>query len=165
MSGLVQRLFYEPLNRGHFAYRFLLIIVVASVLLREPVDNSLRQALLLLLKIYLISITARRCRDFKVGGRTKTWTHIGLRKESMMYSEEQSTKALHIFHQTGSVTDVVRRLGYPSRKQLYTWIRNERKTKEKRKNLILKTPPNTPEIPRRSLSCKCFVVALRMERV
>ena len=66
MSGLVQRLFYEPLNRGHFAYRFLLIIVVASVLLREPVDNSLRQALLLLLTIYLISITARRCRDFNV---------------------------------------------------------------------------------------------------
>lgn len=82
-----------------------------------------------------------------------------------MYSEEQRTKALHVFHQTGSVTDVVRRLGYPSRKQLYTWIRNEGKTKEKRKNLILKTPANTPEILRRSLSCKCFVVALRMERV
>ena len=64
-----------------------------------------------------------------------------------MYSEEQRIKALHVFHQTGSVTDVVRRLGYPSRKQLYTWIRNERKTKEKRKNLILKTPPNTPRNP------------------
>ena len=35
-----------------------------------------------------------------------------------MYSEEQRIKALHVFHQTGSVTDVVRRLGYPSRKQL-----------------------------------------------
>lgn len=55
------------------------------------------------------------------GMRTKTWTHIGLRKESMMYSEEQRIKALHVFHQTGSVTDVVRRLGYPSREQLYTW--------------------------------------------
>ena len=75
MSGLVQRLFYEPLNRGHFAYRFLLIIVVASVLLREPVDNSLRQALLLLLTIYLISITARRCRDFNVStGKIVTQT-------------------------------------------------------------------------------------------
>ena len=30
----------------------------------------------------------------------------------MRYSEEQRTKALHVFHQTGSVTDVVRRLGY-----------------------------------------------------
>ena len=44
--------------------------------------------------------------------RKETWTHIGLRKESMMYSEEQRIKALHVFHQTGSVTDVVRRLGY-----------------------------------------------------
>lgn len=62
-----------------------------------------------------------------------------------MYSEEQRTKALHVFHQTGSVTDVVRQLGYPSRKQLYTWIRNEGKTKEKRKKLNLK---NTTEHPR-----------------
>lgn len=62
-----------------------------------------------------------------------------------MYSEEQRTKALHVFHQTGSVTDVVRRLGYPSREQLYTWIRNEGKTKEKRKKLNLK---NTTEHPR-----------------
>ena len=82
-----------------------------------------------------------------------------------MYSEEQRTKALHVFHEIGSVTDTVRRFGYPSRKHLYTWIRNEGKTKEKRKNLILKTSPNTPEILRRSLSCKCFAVALRMERV
>ena len=42
-----------------------------------------------------------------------------------MYSEEQETMALHVFHQTGSVTDVVRRLGSPSRKQLYTWICNQ----------------------------------------
>lgn len=35
------------------------------------------------------------------------------------------------------------------------------KQKKSEKNLILKTPPNTPEILRWSLSCKCFVVALR----
>ena len=62
-----------------------------------------------------------------------------------MYSEERRTKALHVFHQIGSVTDTVRRLGYPSRKQLYIWIRNEGKTKEKRKKLNLK---NTTEHPR-----------------
>ncbi len=62
-----------------------------------------------------------------------------------MYSEEQRTKALHVFHQIGSVTDTVRRLGYPSREHLYTWIRNEEKTKEKRKALNLK---NTTEHPR-----------------
>ena len=63
----------------------------------------------------------------------------------MMYSEEQRTKALHVFHEIGSVTDTVRRFVYPSRKHLYTWIRNEGKTKEKRKKLKLK---NTTEHPR-----------------
>lgn len=62
-----------------------------------------------------------------------------------MSSEEQRTKALHVFHEIESVTDTVRRLGYPSRKHLYTWIRNEEKTKEKRKKLKLK---NTTEHPR-----------------
>ena len=62
-----------------------------------------------------------------------------------MYSEEQRTKALHVFHEIESVTDTVHRLGYPSRKHLYTWIRNEEKTKEKRKKLKLK---NTTEHPR-----------------
>ena len=59
-----------------------------------------------------------------------------------MYSEEQKAKALCIYHRIGSVTDTVRRLGYPSREHLYTWIRNEGTTKEKRKRLNLK---NTTE--------------------
>lgn len=43
----------------------------------------------------------RPCRT-AIGGADKIWTHIGLRKESMLYSEEQRTKALHVFH-NGSV--------------------------------------------------------------
>ena len=39
----------------------------------------------------------------------------------------------------------MRQFGYPSREHLYTWIRNEGKTKEKRKKLNLK---NTTEHPR-----------------
>ena len=62
-----------------------------------------------------------------------------------MYSKEQRAKALRIYHQIGAVTDTVRQLGYPSREHLYTWIRNEGKTKEKRKKLNLK---NTTEHPR-----------------
>ena len=64
-----------------------------------------------------------------------------------MYSEEQRTKALHVFHEIESVTDTVRRLGYPSRKHLYTWIRNEEKTKEKRKKLKLKNTTKHPRNP------------------
>ena len=62
-----------------------------------------------------------------------------------MYSKEQRAKSLRIYHQIGSVTDTVRQLGYPSREHLYRWIRNEGKTKEKRKKLNLK---NTTEHPR-----------------
>lgn len=62
-----------------------------------------------------------------------------------MYSKEQRAKALRIYHQIGAVTDTVRQLGYPSREHLYRWIRNEGKTKEKRKKLNLK---NTTEHPR-----------------
>lgn len=62
-----------------------------------------------------------------------------------MYSKEQRAKALRIYHQIGSVTDTVRQLGYPSREHLYRWIRNDGKTKEKRKKLNLK---NTTEHPR-----------------
>lgn len=62
-----------------------------------------------------------------------------------MYSEEQRIKALRMYHRIGSVTDTVRRLGYPSREQLHAWIRNDGKPKERRKKLNLK---NTTEHPR-----------------
>ena len=64
-----------------------------------------------------------------------------------MYSKEQRAKALRIYHQIGSVTDTVRQLGYPSRKHLYNWIRNEGKTKEKRKKLNLKNTTKHPRNP------------------
>ena len=53
-----------------------------------------------------------------------------------MYSKEQRAKALCIYHRIGSFTDMVRQLGYPSREHLYTWIRNEGKTKEKQNKLF-----------------------------
>ena len=62
-----------------------------------------------------------------------------------MYSEEQRVKALRMYHRIGSVTDTVRRLGYPSREQLHNWIRNEGKPRGKRKKHSSK---NTIEHPR-----------------
>ena len=44
--------------------------------------------------------------------RTKFWTTIGLRKEPFMYSKEQKDIALRIYHQTESVTETIRILGY-----------------------------------------------------
>ena len=64
-----------------------------------------------------------------------------------MYTKEQRAKALRIYHQIRSVTDTVRQLGYSSRKHLYTWIRNEIKTKEKRKKLNFKNTIEHPKNP------------------
>lgn len=54
-----------------------------------------------------------------------------------MYSKEQRTKALRVYHRIGSVTETVRRLGYPSREHLYAWIRKEASSKQERANLNL----------------------------
>lgn len=54
--------------------------------------------------------------------RTKTWIFIGLRKELFIYSQKQKEKALPLYHQTKSVTRTIRILGYPIRRNLYTWI-------------------------------------------
>ena len=67
-----------------------------------------------------------------------------------MYSKEQRSKALYIYHRIGSVTDTVCQLDYPSREHLYAWIRNEGKTNER--SLILKIPSNILEILQQSLS-------------
>lgn len=42
-----------------------------------------------------------------------------------MYSKEQKNIALRIYHQTESVTETIRILGYPTRRNLYTWIAEE----------------------------------------
>ena len=42
-----------------------------------------------------------------------------------MYSKEQKDIALRIYHQIESVTETIRILGYPTRRNLYTWIAEE----------------------------------------
>ena len=42
-----------------------------------------------------------------------------------MYSKGQKNIALRIYHQTESVTETIRILGYPTRRNLYTWIAEE----------------------------------------
>ena len=44
-----------------------------------------------------------------------------------MYTREQVKKALDLYHECGSVTMTIRRLGYPSRTMLYQWAEDERK--------------------------------------
>ena len=42
-----------------------------------------------------------------------------------MYSYEKKSIALKVFHQTNSVSETIRILGYPTRRQLYSWIDDE----------------------------------------
>lgn len=52
-----------------------------------------------------------------------------------MYSKQQKAVALRLHEQSGSVTEIVRILGYPTRKQLYNWIHEERHPPKERKKL------------------------------
>ena len=50
-----------------------------------------------------------------------------------MYSKQQKETALKLFKETQSVSETVRILGYPTRKNLYNWIYEEKNPPSKRK--------------------------------
>ena len=59
-----------------------------------------------------------------------------------MYSKEQKDIALRIYHQTESVTETIRILGYPTRRNLYTWIAEENTPPKTRKEYpVIDNPP------------------------
>jgi len=65
-----------------------------------------------------------------------------------MYSLEKKEVALKVFHQTNSVTETIRILGYPTRKQLYNWIAIENAPPKVRKPLPrIANPPEHPRNP------------------
>ena len=65
-----------------------------------------------------------------------------------MYSKEQKDIALRLYHQTESVTKTIRILGYPTRRNLYKWISEEKLPPKIRKEYP--TVDNPPEHPRNS---------------
>ena len=65
-----------------------------------------------------------------------------------MYSNEQKDIALRIYHQTESVTETIRILGYPTRRNLYTWIAEENTPPKTRKEYpVINNPPDHPRNP------------------
>ena len=65
-----------------------------------------------------------------------------------MYSKQQKEIALKLYHQTESVSETVRMLGYPTRKNLYNWIYEEANPTKARKDYpIIDNPPNHPRNP------------------
>ena len=64
-----------------------------------------------------------------------------------MYSYEKKSIALKVFHQTNSVSETIQVfLGYPTRRQLYSWINDQNLPSKERKPLPRIT--NSPEHPR-----------------
>ena len=64
-----------------------------------------------------------------------------------MYSKEQKDIALRIYHQTESVTETIRILGYPTRRNLYTWIAEENTPPKTRKEYpVIDNPPRNPPL-------------------
>lgn len=43
-----------------------------------------------------------------------------------MYTKEQEARALEEYEKTGSVSEVIRRLGYPGRSTLYRWYERKK---------------------------------------
>ena len=65
-----------------------------------------------------------------------------------MYSKEQKDIALRIYHQTESVTETIRILGYPTRRNLYTWIAEENNPPKTREEYpVINNPPDHPRNP------------------
>ena len=65
-----------------------------------------------------------------------------------MYSKQQKEAALKLYKQSKSVSETVRILGYPTRKQLYNWVYEEKHPPKKRKKLTaVGNPPYHPRNP------------------
>ena len=51
----------------------------------------------------------------------------------MSFTEEEKKKALQLYDETGSIAKVIHKLGYPSRQNMYTWIKNRNIEKKRKK--------------------------------
>ncbi|MDC7237511.1 MAG: hypothetical protein PQJ45_07025 [Sphaerochaetaceae bacterium] len=79
-----------------------------------------------------------------------------------MYSKKEIDKALKLYHKYKSVTKVIQKLEYPSRRVLYNWIKKEHLPNLPRKKLRLinnpKHPRNPPIDVKMDILHRCFVL-------
>ena len=65
-----------------------------------------------------------------------------------MYSKKKKEAALKVFHQTDSISDMIRNLSYPTTRQLYNWIAKESTSPKERRELPrIANPPDHPRSP------------------
>ena len=53
----------------------------------------------------------------------------------MSYTEQEKQEALALYDELGSISKVINKLGFPSRQNMYTWIRKRNVEQKKRKKL------------------------------
>ena len=58
----------------------------------------------------------------------------------MSFSEEEKNEALQLYDETGSISKVIQKLGYPSRQNMYTWIKNRNIERERRESDCTDSP-------------------------
>ncbi len=69
-------------------------------------------------------------------------------KGAFMYSKKQKEEALKLYKQSKSVSETVRILGYPTGKQFYNWVYEEKHPPKERKKLAeVGNPPYHPRNP------------------
>ena len=74
-----------------------------------------------------------------------------------MYTREQKEKALAMYDATQSIAEVIRRLGYPSKQALYTWIANRDKPWQKPNGFRGVNTAEHPRHPSVNLKIECAV--------
>ena len=50
----------------------------------------------------------------------------------MPYTQQEKQQALTLYTETGSIAKVINKLGYPTRQNMYTWIKNRNIEKRKK---------------------------------
>ena len=74
----------------------------------------------------------------------------------MSYTEQEKQQALALYDETGSIAKVIHQLGYPSRQNMYTWIKNRNIEKKKKASVDYSDTPEHRRHP--SLELKLSII-------
>ena len=66
----------------------------------------------------------KEIKKFEREVRTISWTKRNKEKKNMAYTEQEKERALALYDELGSIGKVINQLGYPTRQNMYTWIKN-----------------------------------------
>lgn len=55
----------------------------------------------------------------------------------MSYTEQEKQEALALYDELGSISKVINKLGFPSRQNMYTWIRKRNVEQKKKRRIVL----------------------------